>query len=528
MSAESAGSEPDEDGETATSPHWSAKVALWFRQHVGLSVLFLSLAAGSAVAIFGVFTWEWLVQGEPQGESNGATIRNLGLLFGALVSGFLVAWRNSTAGREADAAQTQARAMQLQAEAALRTTEAALETASRQTEAAQRQVETAQRDVAQERFQAATALLSSDSLRDRLNAIETLRVVAHRSREHHLEIVVQTLCTFARHPDGRPEEPDESDAATTAGLQEALPAREDVVAAVRAAASLLKDVADRAEGSELRLDLNGIRLAGADLSSIDLTHASLVAADLRGADLSRANLNQANLHRAHLADANLARVWAQDAFLGEADLARANLNRANASGADFIRAALANSNFARVDLRDARLDNANLTDASFLRARLHGARLWGAIAVRVNFTRAILDGASLMDARLVQANFGRAQLVEADLSGSVLTRANFTNANLTRADLSKADLSQVRLVSANVTSTWFAVEDWDISSDVDAFLGYFVAEGLTQQQLNRAIAEPEDPPHVEQVVDAATGEPLEWRGGPMPEDADDDEDRTTS
>lgn len=520
--------ELDEGVNTATRRRWLRKAARWLRQHVGVSVLLLSLIAAGVVFGFGTLAWDWLVSGTPEGESNGATLRNLGLLYAALVSGFLVAWRNSTAGREANAAQAQARAMELQVEAAMRHADAVLATARRQTDTAQRQVATAERGAALERIQAARALLSSGSLRDRLGAIEALRAVARESPEDHLDIVVRTLCSFARQPDGQTADSNESDPAAARDIHESAATREDVVAAVRAAASLPHDVADLEGRSRPRLELNAVLLRGASLGGIDLTGASLAAADLRDADLSRAILSQANLRHARLIDANLTRATAEDALLERALLTRANFTRAKLSGSDLIGSYLRSSNLSRADLRDVRLAEAELTDANLSRAQLKGASLTFAIADRANFTRSDLNGANLIRANLAQANFGRAHLVEADLTGSDLTRANFTNADLTRAQFSEADLSMARLVSANITGTWFAGDEWDATSDVDTLDRHLIVEGLTQRQLDRAVADPADWPHLETVVDAESGEPLEWRGDPLPDDTDEDQSEATS
>ena len=38
--------------------------------------------------------------------------------------------------------------------------------------------------------------------------------------------------------------------------------------------------------------------------------------------------------------------------------------------------------------------------------------------------------------------------------------------------------------------------------------------GLTQAQLDEACADPDNPPKLDGVIDAVTGEPLVWRGQP--------------
>ena len=84
-------------------------------------------------------------------------------------------------------------------------------------------------------------------------------------------------------------------------------------------------------------------------------------------------------------------------------------------------------------------------------------------------------GAKLNDANLTGANLSRAGLTGAELTGS----------NLTRANLERADLSG--------------------------------ATGLTQEQLDRAVApsslppDPAEPPTLTDAIDAETGKPLVWK-----------------
>lgn len=496
-----------------------ARATRWFKRHLGLSVLFISLAAAGAVALVGFLTWDWLVSSEPQGESNGATIRNLGLLYAALVSGLLVAWRNHTAGLEAKAVQTQASLM------------------VRQAEEAKRQVETAQRGAARQRFDSASALLSSDSLRDRLSAIEELHTVGSESREHHLEQVVQTLCTFARHPTGQPTEnaaarvPDED--RLDADFVGAPAAREDVVAAVRAASSLLA-AADETLRSPLRLELVGVVLCGADLNGVLFAGANLGHADLRRVDLSRADLSRANLRDALLSDANLSRVDAIDASFSDAALSGANFSRAGLSGVDLDGVSARNSDFGRADLSRVRALASDFADASFMRALLTDSDFSDSEFHRVNFTRADLTRLNLNRANLTQANLNRARLTETRLSEASLVRANLTRANATDADFSGARLDSARLLEAELTSAHFSVEvpgeiDVDEAVTLVEIDGsrFFVASGLTQAQLNRAVAEPGSPPILFGLVDEATDRPLEWNGGSLPDERDEDENRAT-
>ena len=136
----------------------------------------------------------------------------------------------------------------------------------------------------------------------------------------------------------------------------------------------------------------------------------------------------------------------------------------------------------------------NLRGADLIRASLEGANLSSedlpAEGVDVWPNRTHTD---LSEAKLVEANLESASLKNADLSGTDLTGTN---------------LSGVDLTGTNLSGTKFS------------FNGEYLAMGLTQSQLDEAQAVPDNPPHLEGVVDAKTGKPLVWRGGPLKDDGD--------
>ena len=91
-----------------------------------------------------------------------------------------------------------------------------------------------------------------------------------------------------------------------------------------------------------------------------------------------------------------------------------------------------------------------------------------------------LSDAVMLISNLSGANLSDAIMTAANLSGTDLSGANLSNADLTEADLSHADMRD--------------------------------CQGLTQWQIDEAVAYFDDPPKLEGVVDANTGEPLVWRG----------------
>jgi len=128
----------------------------------------------------------------------------------------------------------------------------------------------------------------------------------------------------------------------------------------------------RKKNPEIKIDLFGANLSGANLNLANLSGANLFGANLSGADLGRANLS-------------------------EADLAAANLSEANFHGTN-----LSEANFYGANLREANLIRANLIEANLIEVNLSGADLSGAnlalaTALKTNFTRTNLTGACIQD-----------------------------------------------------------------------------------------------------------------------------------
>ena len=108
------------------------------------------------------------------------------------------------------------------------------------------------------------------------------------------------------------------------------------------------------------------------------------------------------------------------------------------------------------------------------------ADLYGAILWRVDISLASIHGSRLSDATLSNADLSGTVLSHSDLSG-----AEFRNTRLSGTDFTGGSLPDARPVT-----------------------------GLTQEQLDQACAEPDNPPKLEGVRDAKTDEPLVWRGKP--------------
>ena len=86
----------------------------WFESTFGVggfwfNALFIGLALGlgGAVGWLAFECWSWLQDGGDTSESNGATLRNVGLIIAGIVGLVLALWRGIVAGRQADAARGQ-------------------------------------------------------------------------------------------------------------------------------------------------------------------------------------------------------------------------------------------------------------------------------------------------------------------------------------------------------------------------------------------------------------------------------------
>lgn len=119
---------------------------------------------------------------------------------------------------------------------------------------------------------------------------------------------------------------------------------------------------------------------------------------------------------------------------------------------------------------------------------------------------------------LHDVDLSRADLTDADCLGGVnLVSANFESAQMSGADLSHSNLSRARLSGADLTGARLNFADVG-GADFSTF-GQNPAIGLTQAQLNTALAMSGRPPSVQGVQDAETGNALTWLGTTVDDDA---------
>ena len=165
--------------------------------------------------------------------------------------------------------------------------------------------------------------------------------------------------------------------------------------------------------------------------------------------------------------------------------------------------------------------NINFTDANLCRSTLSGACFNGAILDRCDLSEAKLiadfRGASL----LFHVNFKATEFsgilssppLRPTVLGSKRRKAStsFNNVTLFDLDLRDANLSGIDMREARLCS---AVRlDRANLSGTDLTDAYIVGvTGLTKDQLDEAIADPKNPPHLKDVLDSKTGEYLMWSG----------------
>ena len=160
----------------------------------------------------------------------------------------------------------------------------------------------------------------------------------------------------------------------------------------------------------------------------------------------------------------------------------------------------------RLYLRDAKISNLQTANANLSRAWLTNADLSNTILVRAD-----LSGARLRQAKLHCAQLGMANLSRAILDDAILSDARIMAADLSHARLAGAQLTGANLAGANLTSASF--------SGLRGITRGSPATGLTQAQLDVARSDPDNPPNLEGVLDAETGEQLVWQGKPLDDDS---------
>ena len=330
---------------------------------------------------------------------------------------------------------------------------------------AERQADTAQQSLLNERYQKGAEMLGNDILSVRLGGIYALESLAAEHPDHYHIQVMKLLCAFARNP--TEGEDYEKKLAERKAKPRTLPSpREDVQAAINAIGSRDRTRAaiEKSQGFELNLigaDLSLTRIGDANLSGAMLNYADLSNTEIFSVDLSGAFLQGTVMKSAHLRDIDFtdARAWA------------VNLSDAKV----FQR------NEPLFDLDDSDLSHAQLSDVDLSGKSIHRANL-----DYVQIKTSDLSGTSFLGSKLPGARIFKSKLSGAEILGT--------------------DMSGATLRDTDLSGTYFHHPHGGKATEP--------VTSLTQGQLDEACADSDNPPRLDGVLDAETGEPLVWRGKP--------------
>ena len=217
----------------------------------------------TAVIVISIMYWDWLSI-----ESNGSTIRNIGLVAAAIIALPLALWRSIVAERQA-------------------------KTAERRSIVAERQAKTAERALLNERNQKGADMLDSEKLTVRLRGICALAWLAREDPGDYHTSIMSLFCVFVRE-------------ASEARV------REDVQAVMTAVGMRTSSQIETEKKEKYWLDFFGANLEGLYLSSANLTRVRLSRANLSRANLFNTNLSGAVLDGANLSEALLNRTDLRD------------------------------------------------------------------------------------------------------------------------------------------------------------------------------------------------------------------------
>ena len=165
----------------------------------------------------------------------------------------------------------------------------------------------------------------------------------------------------------------------------------------------------------------------------------------------------------------------------------------------------------QLDLRNANMQHADLPGADLSGANLEGAILSNSNMDGTNLSGAILDGADLSFTNCRKSDFRKASLVETNLRHTCVDRSNFSAAkldwvNCTEGSFHKTTLANIRVSNCDFTGA--LLYETDLTR---TYLQY--GNIITQQQLDKALAEPDHPPFIDDgFVDPDTGKQLNWHG----------------
>ena len=131
-----------------------------------------------------------------------------------------------------------------------------------------------------------------------------------------------------------------------------------------------------------------------------------------------------------------------------------------------------------------------------------------------NLARAFMDEAKLVRAVLYEANLSDVSSYDAEFSGSLLMGCDLSRGQFTNSDFSDTDFRAVKFADANlVKSDLSGAKFRKLASNTSrrnevSTSGAIFCE-VTQEQLDEAMADPDDPPTFDEgTLDPVTGRPI--------------------
>ncbi|WP_420446829.1 pentapeptide repeat-containing protein [Candidatus Poriferisodalis sp.] len=368
----------------------------------------------AVVLAVGVIRWVWLGQVNG-GETNSATIRNVGLIPLSLVA-FILTWKRiKVAQRQAEAS-----------EGNLQTAQDALRHTEQEHEA----------DRLHNRYADASQRLSSGSVSARLGAIYELQDLTAQNPELLHIRSMKLLCAFVRFPppEARLDEVPDDD---PCGLR----LRPDVQAAMEVIGSRTAERIQLEADADYRPDLRGahlvrLELRNGNLSGFDMRDGRFWGANLVGADLSGCMLQDADFSSPWvLRGVEIEELLAQsDGFFEASDALQSNMTymmRVNLSGTLMLSAKLTGANLQGADMSEANLPDVDLSETTL---------------VGVDFSNSELAEADMSNASLSSAKLNGTKMYHLNLSGTDLTGSKGENATHSQppTGLTQIQLDQAR------------------------------------------------------------------------------------
>ena len=178
----------------------------------------------------------------------------------------------------------------------------------------------------------------------------------------------------------------------------------------------------------------------------------------------------------------------------------------------------------RLYMHGAQLSNSALRMSKFARAHFVQVDISHAYAEGADFSHSKLEHCDLRHGRFGGCNFFLALIFYSSLSNSNFRGANFHRVNMHFANLSKSDLKYAKLTRASLSAVDFKESNLEMADLSGARIKpgrRMMPDGeldeeevpctLTQEQLDRALADPAHPPEIHAgSLCAATGLELVW------------------